>query len=131
MKKNLEIKGHEDKTSKSGKDYTRFDTSEGWMSCWDKELAKDIKESEGQTLECEVTEKDNYKNITDCYGLGDKNAESEAEKIEVVDDKYSAMYVSYAKDIFCAMYNIDTKENAVGLMNTAIDLVKKARKEFQ
>lgn len=44
---------------------------------------------------------------------------------------HTTMYVSYAKDIFCALVNKDLIENMDNGMNTAIELVKQARGEFE
>ena len=40
MKRNLEIEDFEDKKTQGGKRYTRFKTDDGWMSCFDKEIAE-------------------------------------------------------------------------------------------
>ena len=36
----ITIDSHEDKTSKNGKDYTRYSTNLGWMSCFEDDVNK-------------------------------------------------------------------------------------------
>ncbi len=83
MKKNLEIIGFENKATKSEppKVYTRFKTSEGWMSCFDETVAKQVKAYQGGVCCVEMTEKDGtnfkgepmvYKNIIKCYGTAEQ-----------------------------------------------------------
>ena len=44
--------------------------------------------------------------------------------------KHTTMYVSYAKDIFCAMIALGENKDNTYIMETAIGLVKQAQKEF-
>ena len=46
-----------------------------------------------------------------------------------VPNRNTTMYVSYAKDIFCAIYDRD-KASTGDYMQAAIELVKQAQKEF-
>ncbi len=98
MKKNLEIIGFENKATKSEppKVYTRFKTSEGWMSCFDETVAKQVKAYQGGVCCVEMTEKDGtnfkgepmvYKNIIKCYGKEIELVE-EAENFTKALDKF-------------------------------------------
>lgn len=149
VKTNLAITEHEDKTSKNGKDYTRFKTNNGWMSCFEEDVIKKIKENEGKIVCVETAESEQngqtYKNIRGFIEVVAENKEvetiEEKPQVEVVkmsgdmqmsgstDNKFTTMYVSYAKDIFnsiCCSKDMDTKEK----MKEAIELVKQAREAF-
>lgn len=108
-KQNLEILEFEDKKTQAGKRYTRFKTSEGWMSCFNKKSCEDLKEQEGNTVSCDVIEQGNFKNIKKFLGeeSQDGNNEPEQEKKlshEPVKKEFNqtSMYVSYAKDLIVA-----------------------------
>ena len=137
MKQNLTIISHEDKTSKNGKDYCRFKTNIGWTSVFDAELIKDIKKAEGSTLECEIQEKDDYKNIIKVYGVvasEDEKPIVETVKMGNTTSQNTTFYTSYAKDIFIAAIAKDDTKLTIGeaeaMMNVAINLVKQARDSF-
>ena len=77
MKKNLEILGIDDrnedgtpKTTRKGIRYTRFKTSDGWMSCFDLKSCEMLKGFEGKVACVEVTQSGDFKNIQRCYGDG-------------------------------------------------------------
>jgi hypothetical protein len=61
----IEIQDYEDKKSKAGKRYTRFKTQMGWMSAFDDEVIKPLKDLEGKKAECDVAidEEKGFKNI--------------------------------------------------------------------
>ena len=52
---------------------------------------------------------------------------------KIVDDKYKAMYTSYAKDIFVSLsdYGIKNEKPLDEIMNVCIKLVKQARDAFE
>jgi len=147
MKKNLEILDFEDKKSKAGQRYTRFQTNDGWMSCFDKNVAEALKEFEGKTASVEVAESGEFKNIKKCYG---KESDEDSEEVEVEKigevkkssqnglKSQNAMYVSYAKDLAVAIigaraYDANFKlglEWVEEVMNVAIEMIKKARSEL-
>ena len=123
VKTNLRIVKHEDKTGKTGKDYTRFMTSNGWMSSFDRDIINSLKDSENRVISCEVTEKENngktFYNIVKFFGIvhgleAEKLDKAIAESQEIIetikmngkpDKDKSALVgisVSYAKDIACA-----------------------------
>lgn len=146
-KQNLEILEFEDKKTQAGKRYTRFKTSEGWMSCFDKKSCEDLKEQEGNTVSCDVTEQNGFKNIKKFLGgAGDSEESEENEPSEKKSSKFEgqkpsnqsgfplSMKVSYAKDIFLEMLRIDAAEkkeyNASELMQAAIDRIKQAEEAF-
>jgi len=153
MKTQIKIKSHEDKTSKEGKDYTRFNTSQGWVSAFDSEIIEELKKGEGRTVSVELatSEDGKFKNIRKFYGLVApgleelKQANKETEELiaEVIKPNSmgrsaynpTSMYVSYAKDIFCASLKDNaaplTIEQSKMLMNAAVELVKQAHKAFE
>ena len=136
---NLEIQDFEDKKTKAGKRYTRFKTSDGWMSCFDEETIAKLKECEGKTVSVEIKEQGDFKNIQKYVGESDGEAVKSAEKAPVSQKFNTAtMYVSYAKDIFCKLCDMHSakafaaKDADVNeLMRISIDRVKQAREAFE
>ena len=138
-KVNLKIEDFEDKKTKADKRYTRFKTSDGWMSAFGKDTIEKLKEAEGKTVcvEIAVDEENGFKNIRKFIGPASENAEQGSIKPDVVRPgeapkafNQNAMYVSYAKDIFVSMDKTLTKETAKDLMKLSIDLVKQAKEAF-
>ena len=139
MKKNLEILDFEDKKTNAGKRYVRFKTSDGWMSCFDSASCENLKKFKDKIASVEIIESGEFKNIKKCYGessdedledvVPEKPGEPSAPKAP---NRNTTMYVSYAKDIFCAIQESYNKENATfkDVMNDCIDLVKQAREAF-
>ena len=111
----LEIIEFEDKTAKTGREYTRFKTSDGWMSCFEKELIADLKKAIGHRVICNIAvdEDKGFKNIRGCEGLASENqqiAGVPVQKVSVEVDKKTAMYVSYCKDLIVSGMD---EENAI------------------
>ncbi len=161
MKKNLEIIEIEPKLTKDEKKYWRIKTSEGWMPCFNAVCIEAIKKLEGN-IACLELKENNYTNkngeeikghrIDKCYGEAQDKEETdwrEDEKPEVVKpgaipqgtikvtngNNHATMYTSYAKDIFCEIYDgTKVTEEIVDydlLMKAAIELVKQAREAFE
>ena len=139
MKTNIEIKSFEEKKKKDGSNYLRVETSSGWASVFDNELAETIKNSVGKVLSVELTEKGNFKNITKLYGEGKGTAPTETPTTPTTtmpqansDGKHTTMYVSYAKDLWICMQETkmcpEISEKAQ--MQIAIDLINHAREAF-
>ena len=154
MKANINIETIERKTSKtSGKAYWKAKTQLGWMSIFDKEIARQLEDCCDNNLGCSVeyTEKQSgemtYRNIT-AY-LGDVKGNISLPTVEenttpkgvTSSDKNATMYTSYAKDIFIAMHeeifiamHEEIKPSNIGesasIMQCSIDLVKQARDAF-
>ena len=130
MKKNLEILDFEDKKTQAGKRYTRFKTSEGWMSCFDTKSCDALKNLEGKKASVEIVDSGEFKNLKKCYGEADEQdddaGEVEVEKPQAKSNGHATMYTSYAKDIFIA------GQNQEGFtMDMAIKLVKQAKEAFE
>ena len=133
MKQNLEILEFEDKKTQAGKRYTRFKTNEGWMSCFDKKSCEDLKEQEGNTVSCDVTEQNGFNNIKKF--LGERSEDEETESNEPSQEKKSgsvpvmgksesfpvSMKVSYAKDLIVAG---KTQEEAVKIVKALEEAFK-------
>ena len=70
-KTNIAITEHEDKTSQGGKDYTRFKTNNGWMSCFEKDVIAKCKDNEGKIVSLEIAESEKngrtFNNIRNFY----------------------------------------------------------------
>jgi len=135
----LKIISHEDKTSKGGKDYTRFNTSQGWMSVFETEIIESLKNSEGKEVDVEVAESDDgkFKNIRKI--LTDEES-SKAETVISGSMKHkgtyepTSMYVSYAKDVLVELLHNVKDWNTVNidaLIEQSIKAVKQAREAFE
>ena len=133
MKKKITIEDHEDKEYGAGKKYTRFNTSEGWIACFDKKTIKMLKRAEDDEEEILVkieTDDDDRAKVTKAFkqaeddddddnvpvvkpGQPDRsnfqentynpNKYSNQAKPIVNGNKGTTMYTSYAKDIFVAI----------------------------
>ena len=131
MKKNLEIQDFEDKKTKAGMRFTRFKTSEGWMSCFDEKSCEMLKKYEGKTASVEVVEAGDFKNIKKCYGDAGDEDENKADyevvkpgvpqETKVSSNRNTTMYVSYVKDLIVAGADCDA----------AIIAITKAKKAFE
>ena len=137
-KENLEILEFEDKKTKAGKRYTRFKTSDGWMSCFDKDSCEKLKDAEGKKISVEIAEANGFKNIRKFLGEAENEDEEEKSSGMAVNRKFDSfpvsMKVSYAKDLFCAeisRHDVSSEVDAVGLMKTCCALVEVAEKEFK
>lgn len=148
---NLKIEKHEDKTSQAGKDYTRFLTNEGWMTVFNKEVIESLKKNKGKYVCVSIATStgqsgNEFRNIRQFHGLAEEgNGSFEVHPMVVKPEDYKSliskpngngsMYASYAKDIFCTVYdnlspeakNLDYEE----MMKKAIELVKQAKKAFE
>ena len=132
MKKNLEIIECEHKITKAGKPFMRFQTNEGWMSCFDVKEIEKLKKFKGQTASVEIIESGEFSNIKKCYG---EEQDEDKEEVEVErpvksakNGSQGAMYTSYAKDIYGYL---DQSIPHVERMEIAIKLVKQAKEAFE
>ena len=136
----ININEKEHKVGKaSGKPYMRFNTSQGWMSCFDKDLCEKLSEvtGTGVPVEVEVKEKGDFKNIVAMIGIAEDNPTKPSDNktfakapTATTNDKATTMYTSYAKDIYVSMNKDDTALTKKALMDEAISLVKQAQKAF-
>lgn len=70
MKTNLKIYNYEDNIAQTGKKYTRFQTSKGWMSCFDKDISDELKslpEDRLVSVETQESKDKRFVNITKLY----------------------------------------------------------------
>ena len=142
-KQNLKILKHEDKTGQNGKDYTRFQTSNGWMSVFESDIIKQLKDHEGKTVSVETasSEKDGrtFHNIRGFYevvegaaALSTQEVKEEFKKITPTSPqnfgRQSVKGSAYEKDpvgLAVEIFNIR------GLsMEESIECVKQAQKAF-
>ena len=134
MEKILKILKIEKKVSRQGKPFTRYETSEGWMSCFKDEVIAQLESRLMKTCCIEMTEnpEKGYKTIvkfvSDVEGAVEEINVREVEA-KAKDHKNTTMYTSYAKDIFIAIQD-KFKEPKIAMEN-AIALVKQAKKEFE
>lgn len=144
MKKCLEILDFEEKETNAGKKYTRFKTSEGWMSSFDIKSSEELKKLKGSSANCEIVESGEFKNIKKFLGPASEKDAVEIVKVEKIQPQASnekfptSMKVAYAKDAFCAIvgrisqskFDDMEKEEVLDLMNLSIEAIKKAEKAF-
>ena len=149
---NLAITEHEDKTAQTGKDYTRFKTNNGWMSCFEKDVIAKCKENEGKIVSLEIAESEKngrtFHNIRGFYEVI-STAGEHLEPNETIDKTpikpQDAFKEPVRKSVKGSAYEKDPVGLAVELMqkmvpsegetlkdcmNEAIDLVKQAQKAF-
>ena len=144
-KTNLTVEDFEDKKYGSGKRYTRFKTSEGWISSFDKKTIESLKDAGGDEVSVEiVTGDDDREKITKFFGDAEESDDDEASDEEIdktpkkpkeafsgIDYNPTTMYVSYAKDVFCAIQATEqASDDLIQDMKVAVDLVKQAHKGF-
>ena len=142
MKKNLEIIDFEHKITKAGRPFVRFNTTDGWISCFDKNEFDELMKFKGKAACVEVVKSGDFSNIKKCHGEATEIPEDYEDKVEVVKpgnvpqsgSKHATMYTSYAKDIFVAMlpfYKDDLDVTETECMQHAIKLVKQAKAAFE
>ena len=137
----LNILEHEDKTSLKGKDYTRFKTNEGWLSCFEKDTIAKLKENKGKNCRVITATSDNgkFRNIRTFIEVSNDSTTDEGNsspKALVSKPKpafnQSSMYVSYAKDIFMQLRKEANEHiSDESIMDNAIDMIKSAIKAFE
>jgi len=145
-KVNLEIFDFEDKKTKAGKRFTRFNTDQGWMSCFDAKACEALKEIQPGVKVCVEIAVDEEKGFKNIRGISKAQAEvqPEAKKeptMAPIANKpafnQASMYVAYAKDVFVTLYDNKSMEegkepmDAEVLMAAAIDLIKQAKTAFE
>lgn len=142
--KNLHIENFEPKKTKTNKVYTRFQTNEGWMSCFNDKVSEELIKQLGKTVSVDTTTAGDFQNIV---GLGGNDpvsndlAEVEVEtpiqtkatqtEVSTPRTKDTSFYTAYAKDIFIALLGkTDPKADLDLIMAEAISLVKQAQFAF-
>ena len=132
-KTRIMVKGITETTGRSGKPYFVIETNQGKMSCFpDYAGLQGLKDAWKNDAEIEVnvitSEDGKFKNIKN-----DDVADNPAPKSKSVnlDNNFTTMYVSYAKDVYIGLNEhkkaeIDPRE----LMDLSIQLVKQARNAF-
>jgi len=145
MKKKLDIIEVEEKSTQGGKPYARYNTSEGFMNCFDKKANEALKACVGQNAEVEVKESEGvnkdgdkvtYRNIAKFYGV-DTGVE-QAVKSDAIGKRTDIKPtrtmpkdpVGLAVEIFNSIYEKNANSDKKICMDTCIDLVKQAQKAF-
>ena len=140
----LEILEFEDKKTQAGKDYVRFKTSQGWISCFDKTSCEELKKLCPGFADVELKQVGNFKNIVKFCGKGE-GGDVVVEKVGKVAQITSnqgfpaSMKVAYAKDVFCAVctrisqaeFDAMDEKTRLALMDLSIKVVEKAIKAFE
>ena len=119
METNLKIELVEEKVSKQGRNYKRFKTSDGWMSCFEDKVTQDLVANMGKEIKVNVEERNGFKNITKFLGCNghvsvpiENVTDTTVGKPAFSHDKRSkqaSMIISYTKDMVCSG-KIDMKD---------------------
>lgn len=128
----INIIDSEHKVTKAGVPFMRFATSQGWVSCFDEPTFKAVDKCKGGSADVEVSKSGTYTNISKFLrAVGSDEAVVESKKPGGVNGQ-KAMYVSYAKDVFCAMIPSAVEKDipAPQVMEQSIELVKLAMNSF-
>lgn len=132
MQIELRIDSIEDREAKNGRKYKLLKTSEGAISCFENKIIEQLKDKAGKTIRAEIEESNGFKNFRKYLGEGNEV------KSEIVKDTWTAareskdlmMKVSYAKDIFLALYNSslvkEIEATEEDIMAAAVKLIKQA-----
>ena len=146
----------QEKLASNGKTCWRFKTNsdEGvkWYTCFDAKVSAFLKGIVGKDKIVDAKVEDNLIKWTEFVSHGapveeismaeqmvskqvqkilDKNIKFAEETLPVVDKKQVSMYVSYAKDIFIELNKNPGGAHYDALMETAVNLVKRAREAFE
>ncbi len=125
MEYETKIYEYEKKIAKNGNGFFRFKTDNGWIGCFDVVVADKVKAFVGGMCTLDVADNGTFKRIVGLIGEGkipEIRAMTQAElqrstsKACCSDDKYTAMYVSYVKDLVVAGKTLD---EAVGIITSA------------
>ena len=84
----LTINDYEDKKSKAGKRYYRFETNKGWFSAFDKDLAQKLKDSEGKRISVSGDVEESI--IREFHGAAETTADSDDEMFDEKPKKKSS-----------------------------------------
>ena len=138
VKTNLTIEDFEDKKfgegAKAGR-YTRFKTSEGWLSSFDKPTIEKLKDSEGKSVSVEIlTDKNDKQKITKCYGEATEESDDEDDEVKNIEvvkigstERKSVKGSAYEKDPVGLIIEL---VSAGKTPEEAIKIVKMAQEAF-
>ena len=124
----------------NGKSWERtvFTIDEKDYSTFDEKIAKEFKVGDHIKVNLKKKEDSKYWNMQSMT-MAEKGTEDisnvQPEKVVSSPDRNKTMYVSYAKDIFCALITSETKKDFSGDelkngMKNAIELIKQAKEAF-
>lgn len=140
----LKIETIQQKLSTKGQPYWTYKANGKTYGCWDKEAAEHIAKAvlDGKSVQVEITENESngqkFRNIQKFVNVVDHAASMPVIASSASKGMNStAMYVSYAKDIFIAMVekaetsDFQNSEATEWLMSQSIALVKLAKSAFE
>lgn len=125
----LTIEDFEDKKTQANKRYTRFKTSDGWMSCFNDKTNEALKKECGSEVDVELKEQGEFKNIVKVLGISDNAPVKDSGKVFPA-SKDASFYTAYAKDIFNVLVLLEPNLEQSVVMDKAILLVKQAKASF-
>ena len=143
METTIRIDAIQEKVSTAGKPYFLITTDKGIISCWDAVMATALKASIGKSVNAEIAEKGQFKNIKKI--LPDMQpqrvgTEANAEVVKRYVDNFAAArlvknqsyFISYAKDVFCALVAIKLPtESYADVVEQSVIIVNNIAKNFQ
>ncbi len=129
-KTNLTVNDFEDKKYGAGKRYTRFETSEGWISCFDKKTIEALKDAEGDEVCVTIeTDKNDREKITKVHGKAEDSDEDDEQ--EEKKPRKSAKGSAYEKDPVGLAIEIYCGCQGELPMEKCIERVKQAQEAFK
>ena len=143
METTIQIKAIEEKVSTAGKPYFLITTDQGVISCWDAVMALALKASIGKSLNCDIIEKGQFKNIKKILPHFEPQrvgTEQNAEVVKRYVDNFAAArmvknqsyFISYAKDVFCALVAVKLPtESYADVVKQSVEIVQQIAKNFQ
>ncbi len=122
-KKNGILQDYEDKKTKAGNRYTRFQIDDAWFSCFDEEVSKTLKQFEKKPVSVELKVSGEFKNIKSINKDFASETEQEVEVIQIPNKTTTNTdRVDRAKALECAIVSSE------GLQDKAI--IEKAKTYF-
>lgn len=133
MKKDIQIQGLELKTSKAGKEYHSYQTNEGKMSCFEDKVNDKLKQHIGKYVNCNVEERNNFKNITEFYHAEESQPQVQTQVIAPSQPaKAEAIITNVPQE---HKYRINIKQNAKGFsyyeVTVKADSIEELEKELK
>jgi hypothetical protein len=127
----IKIDKTQNKVSKNDKVYLKVNDK---YTCFEQDIIEKIKENMGKEMNLKVEESNGYFNIRGILNdneIDETPKQQERTEEQKGNNRHSTMYVSYAKDIFCALVPNNEKYSVEELMGLSIGLVKQAKKHFE
>lgn len=136
-RKTIKILTHEDKTAKNGKDYTKFDTTEGPVTCFESDVIEKVKQCEKENVACEVEIKESgdFKNLREFYkkakeaqqkGLKESSEKPQGEKQDKGPQNAGMEKCAALKQAVAFVTELTSPSSAEGLAESKKEVIRTA-----